>query len=335
MNIRLGSSSYLTDNFGRPTHYYDQLPFGESMVEHNQSQYYGNQYKFNGKELDAATGMYYYGARYYDPRLSIFISVDPLAEKYHNIGGYVYVANNPINAIDPDGRDFRMIMQRDSRGNLVNINLSATVYLQGNGASQEMANKMNKAFSEKFDGYKNVKGVDVGLSVVYVYDAENKKSTNNLKAGENIFNVTNDLSKNVASNVSGRSYTQTGNTGVINSKSEDIVRTIIHESMHLLGLSDRYNDFRHNPTIHNKISYHSGFSNDIMGGGSEVNNVHYENIINYARNIYDSRCGSVNGFIYSDNLTDFYDRVSRFELRNGDQPNSKYHSQSKQAEGAF
>src|SRR5690606_759234 len=32
----LGSSSYLTDNFGRPTHYYDQLPFGESMVEHNQ-----------------------------------------------------------------------------------------------------------------------------------------------------------------------------------------------------------------------------------------------------------------------------------------------------------
>src|SRR5690606_24043388 len=97
----LGSSSYLTDNFGRPTHYYDQLPFGESMVEHNQSQYYGNQYKFNGKELDAATGMYYYGARYYDPRLSIFISVDPLAEQ--TMEPYQYVSNNPIMLIDPDG----------------------------------------------------------------------------------------------------------------------------------------------------------------------------------------------------------------------------------------
>jgi len=101
MNMRLGSSSYLTDNFGRPTHYYDQLPFGESMVEHNQSQYYGNQYKFNGKELDAATGMYYYGARYYDPRLSIFISVDPLAEQ--TMEPYQYVSNNPIMLIDPDG----------------------------------------------------------------------------------------------------------------------------------------------------------------------------------------------------------------------------------------
>lgn len=97
----LGSSSYLTDNFGRPTHYYDQLPFGESMVEHNQSQYYGNQYKFNGKELDVATGMYYYGARYYDPRLSIFISVDPLVEQ--TFEPYSYVGNNPINFIDPTG----------------------------------------------------------------------------------------------------------------------------------------------------------------------------------------------------------------------------------------
>ena len=60
-------------------------------------------------ELDAATGMYYYGARYYDPRLSIFISVDPLAEKYPNIGSYVYVANNPINFIDPDGREIWIV----------------------------------------------------------------------------------------------------------------------------------------------------------------------------------------------------------------------------------
>ena len=101
----LGSSTYLTDNFGKPTHYYDNLPFGETMVEHNQSNstigIYRNKYKFNGKELDDATGMYYYGARYYDPRISIFISVDPLAEQ--TFEPYSYVGNNPIMFTDPTG----------------------------------------------------------------------------------------------------------------------------------------------------------------------------------------------------------------------------------------
>src|SRR5690606_9667084 len=60
---------------------------------------------FNGKEMDKETGMYYYGARYYDPRISIFISVDPLAEKYPNYTPYHYVHQNPINMIDPTGME--------------------------------------------------------------------------------------------------------------------------------------------------------------------------------------------------------------------------------------
>ena len=103
----LGSSTYLTDNFGRPSHYYETLPFGEMMVEHNQSKStagaYDNHYKFNGKELDDATQMYYYGARYYDPRFSIFVSVDPLAEQ--TMQPYLYVGNNPIMFTDPTGME--------------------------------------------------------------------------------------------------------------------------------------------------------------------------------------------------------------------------------------
>ena len=75
------------------------------IVEHNQSTYnggqYDNAYKFNGKELDDATGMYYYGARYYDPRISIFVSVDPLAEQ--TMEPYLYTGNNPIRYVDPTG----------------------------------------------------------------------------------------------------------------------------------------------------------------------------------------------------------------------------------------
>ena len=60
-------------------------------------------YKFNGKELDEETGLYYYGARYMQPVASIWYGVDPLAEKYPEIGAYLYCHANPIVMMDPDG----------------------------------------------------------------------------------------------------------------------------------------------------------------------------------------------------------------------------------------
>ncbi len=65
---------------------------------------FGNRYKFNGKEQDALSGLYYYGARFYDPVVSVWLSVDPLAEKGPEFNPYVYTFNNPIRYMDPDGR---------------------------------------------------------------------------------------------------------------------------------------------------------------------------------------------------------------------------------------
>ena len=65
-------------------------------------------YKYNGKELQE-NSMYDYGARLYMPDIGRWNTIDPLAEKYPNISPYTYVANNPINAIDPDGRDIIFI----------------------------------------------------------------------------------------------------------------------------------------------------------------------------------------------------------------------------------
>jgi RHS repeat-associated protein len=54
--------------------------------------------------LVEATGLYYYGARYYDPRTFIWLSTDPLQEKYPHISTYTYCTKNPVKYIDSDGR---------------------------------------------------------------------------------------------------------------------------------------------------------------------------------------------------------------------------------------
>ena len=64
---------------------------------------FGNRYTFNGKELDALSGLYYYGARFYDPVIGNWLSVDNMAADFAGWSPYNYCLNNPIILIDPDG----------------------------------------------------------------------------------------------------------------------------------------------------------------------------------------------------------------------------------------
>ena len=122
----LGSSSYITDREGRITQHTEYIAFGEVLFEeHSTSK--TMPYLFNGKELDSETGLYYYGARYYDPRVSIFLNVDPLAEKYPHVSPYTYTLNNPIKFIDPDGQD---IIISYGVNNKQNIKLSSVNDIQ-------------------------------------------------------------------------------------------------------------------------------------------------------------------------------------------------------------
>jgi RHS repeat-associated protein len=68
------------------------------------------------------TGNYYYGARYYNPKWNVWLSVDPLAEKYPEISPYVYVANNPIRFVDPDGRSIGVRKNDDGNYEVVSGN---------------------------------------------------------------------------------------------------------------------------------------------------------------------------------------------------------------------
>ena len=98
----LGSTSYITDAKANITQFDAYLPYGELLVdEHSSTE--EMPYKFNGKEFDQETGLYYYGARYMNPRTSLWYGVDPLAEKYPSVSSLIYCFDNPIKFIDPEG----------------------------------------------------------------------------------------------------------------------------------------------------------------------------------------------------------------------------------------
>ena len=105
----LGSTSYITDAKANITQFDAYLPYGELLVdEHTSSE--DMPYKFNGKEFDEETGLYYYGARYMNPVTNLWYGVDALTEKYPNVGSYIYTLQNPIRLTDYKGLYPRSIL---------------------------------------------------------------------------------------------------------------------------------------------------------------------------------------------------------------------------------
>ena len=71
---------------------------------------------FTGKERDEETGYGYFGARYMDHELmTMWLSVDPMADKYPSLSPYAYCAWNPIKLVDVDGLYPRAILKYDAR----------------------------------------------------------------------------------------------------------------------------------------------------------------------------------------------------------------------------
>ena len=101
----LGSASWITGFSGSAVQHLQYLPYGELYV--NERPYgYSERFTFTGKEKDEETGYGYFGARYLDHELmTMWLSVDPMSDKYPNISPYNYCMWNPVKLVDPDGRD--------------------------------------------------------------------------------------------------------------------------------------------------------------------------------------------------------------------------------------
>ena len=129
----LGSTSYITDAKANVAQFDAYLPYGELLVdEHSSTE--EMPYKFNGKEFDEETGLYYYGARYMNPKTSLWYGVDPLAEKYPSVRAYVYCLDNPINLIDPNGKDwFKYQAKSDKKATWHFHKGNTATYIGGDG----------------------------------------------------------------------------------------------------------------------------------------------------------------------------------------------------------
>jgi RHS repeat-associated protein len=107
----------VTDIDGEVFQHVEYFPFGETWVEEHSNRQ-RTPYLFTGKELDEDTGLYYFGARYYDPRTSVWQSPDPVLADYLkgersgdgvltpvNLNLYGYVQQRPLVMLDPDGNE--------------------------------------------------------------------------------------------------------------------------------------------------------------------------------------------------------------------------------------
>ena len=96
----LGSSSVVTESTGIVVNWNAHRQYGENWQISPAGTVDLDKHRFTGKETDSTTGLIYFGARFYDPEVGRFTTVDPARD-----GGnwYVYCSNNPIYFIDLDG----------------------------------------------------------------------------------------------------------------------------------------------------------------------------------------------------------------------------------------
>jgi len=110
-----GSSSFITNKNGLASQHFQPacrsfgagryMPYGEPFVEQKITSTYYTPYKFSGKEKDNETQYSYFGARYYDSDLSVWLSVDPKTHKSANLSPYMYVSGNPMKIVDLFGEE--------------------------------------------------------------------------------------------------------------------------------------------------------------------------------------------------------------------------------------
>ncbi len=191
----LGSASWITDLSGQPVQHLQYKPFGGDYIDQQDpNAEYSERFRFTGKERDAETGYDYFGARYYSSSLGIWLSVDPMSDKYPSLSPYVYCADNPMRLVDLEGCkwDSAAIIFVEKYKEEVNLRIGYINDLREKNNSTERLDL-------QFDEYNKILGElnDLGNDPNNIY-----RITNGVNLGKNVhgkvsYGGTNDAGLNI------------------------------------------------------------------------------------------------------------------------------------------
>ena len=131
--------------------------------------HYSLNFSFSAKEFDAETGLSYFGARYYSSDLSVWLSGDPMSDKYPSLSTYVYCADNPVKCVDPNGEEIYVGDNYYYRNGHLYDKLTGKVFTpDANSFEAKALNSLNKLKgtkqgSELMNPFEGETGSDVNL----------------------------------------------------------------------------------------------------------------------------------------------------------------------------
>ena len=274
INDHVGSPTIITDQSGDIVELNDYEPYGK--VNYNNSQV-NNNYKYTGKEQDGETDLQYYGARYLDNNTARFYSVDPMLLMFNNeyklkeasggnlysllsspqrLNSYSYAINNPLKYNDPTGYDAKVTI--NGRDNTITI--KSEIYLKGDGATNSVAERMQKNINETWNKGQAYHDSDTGKTYEVKFDVKVSVTRCPLchawGKDNNIIEIVEKRSR-----VDG-----SGNRGAWRGNEPDPAP---HEFGHLLGLDDQYTDL---------YGTNFGWEGNIMGEAAMQGEVEQKNI---------------------------------------------------------
>ena len=184
-----------------------------------------------GKERDKETGYGYFGARYMDHELmTMWLSVDPMSDKYPSISPYAYCAWNPVKLVDPDGRNWVVVFDHEKK----TVTIEAK-YATNSDDAKASAEKAVKTWNDLSGVYSLMVGkekyaVNFNLSVIGEDEYDLKDESHNKYS---LVSYCTNSKRERDDNILGTTYVR--NVEVRESEKDNYV-TSSHEIGHSLGL---------------------------------------------------------------------------------------------------